>query len=140
MAVLLLAVATVFSGVSCRKDSASVKIGISIPSADHGWTGGVVYWAEQAKKDIQAANPGVEVIVSSAKDSAEQVDQIERMLVQGIKNLVILPNEPAPLLNVCKKAKEQGVGLIVVDRGLPEAIEDITVVGNNKAFGATAAK
>ncbi len=140
MTILLLAVATVLTGVSCRKDSAAIKIGISIPSADHGWTGGVVYWAEQAKKDIQANNPDVEVILASAKDSAEQVDQIERMLVQGIKNLVVLPNEPAPLLNVCKKAKEQGIGLVVVDRGLPEPVADITVVGNNTAFGEAAAK
>lgn len=25
-------------------------MGVSIPSADHGWTGGVVYWANETKK------------------------------------------------------------------------------------------
>ena len=25
-------------------------IGVSIPAADHGWTGGVVYWANQARE------------------------------------------------------------------------------------------
>ena len=33
------------------KDADVVTIGVSIPSADHGWTGGIVWWAEQAKKE-----------------------------------------------------------------------------------------
>ena len=135
---LLGAAAAVFPCISCRRDSASVKIGISIPSADHGWTGGVVFWAEQAKKDLEKANPGVEVIVSSAKDSAEQVDQIERLLVQGIRTLVVLPNEPEPLLNVCEKVKSSNVNLVVVDRGLPRDIADLVVAGDNVGFGRVA--
>ncbi|RLS92109.1 MAG: hypothetical protein DWI12_12015, partial [Planctomycetota bacterium] len=27
--------------------AAKIRIGVSIPSADHGWTAGVVYWAKQ---------------------------------------------------------------------------------------------
>ena len=139
-AALFLTAAAVFLGTACNKDSSEIKIGISIPSADHGWTGGVVYWAQQAKQDLEKANPDVKVIVSSAKDSAEQVDQIERMLVQGIKTLVVLPNEPEPLLNVCKKVKDSGVKLVVVDRGLPENIADVMVAGDNPGFGRTAAE
>ena len=30
-----------------------VNLGVSIPAATHGWTGGVVYWANQAKKDLE---------------------------------------------------------------------------------------
>ncbi|MGB7836522.1 MAG: hypothetical protein WBL40_00260, partial [Terrimicrobiaceae bacterium] len=29
-----------------------VNMGVSIPAATHGWTGGVVYWANQAKKEL----------------------------------------------------------------------------------------
>ena len=95
----------------CGQAEQKTKIGISIPAADHGWTGGVVYWANQAKKSIEAANPGYEVIVSTARDAAEQVDKVENLLVQGIKALVILPHEPGPLTAVCEQAAKQGVKL-----------------------------
>jgi ribose transport system substrate-binding protein len=32
-------------------------IAVSIPAADHGWTAGVVYHAQQAAKEINAAFP-----------------------------------------------------------------------------------
>ena len=123
---------------SCSNSSdapASKTIGISIPAADHGWTGGVVFWASQAKKDIEAANPGVRVLVSSAKDSADQASGIETLLVRGVDALVVLPNEPAPLTPVCKQAAAKGVPLVVVDRGLAEPVQTLEVVGDNPGFG-----
>ena len=130
----------------CRKEgnpeetSEGYKIGISIPSADHGWTGGVVYHANQVKKEIEDANPDIKVIVSSAASSGEQVDRVENLLVQKIDALVILPSEPAPLTGVCKKAVEAGVKLIVVDRNLAEPVQDLAVVGDNPGFGRAAAE
>ena len=131
--------------VSCSKpgpaDSAAAKtIGISIPAADHGWTGGVVYWATRAKKDIEAENPGVKVLVSAAKDSADQVGNVENMLVRGVDALVVLPNEPAPLTPVCRQAAAKGVKLVVVDRGLAEPDESLEVVGDNPGFGRVSAE
>ena len=32
-------------------------VGVAIPSATHGFTGGIVYWANQAKKDLEKAHP-----------------------------------------------------------------------------------
>jgi len=97
-----------------------------------------VFWAEHAKTYLQTENPGVKVIVSTAQDSAEQVNQIENMLTTGIQTLVVLPNEPEPLMNICEQAKKSGVKLVVVDRGLPKDIADVTVVGDNKMFGRVA--
>ena len=124
----------------CGQAEQKTKIGISIPAADHGWTGGVVYWANQAKKAIEAENPGYEVIVSTARDAAEQVDKVENLLVQGIKALVILPHEPGPLTAVCEQAAKQGVKLVVVDRGLTKDIADVTVSGDNPGFGRAGAQ
>ena len=31
-----------------------LRIGVAIPTADHGWTGGVVWWARQAIEDWKA--------------------------------------------------------------------------------------
>ena len=142
MRTLLLAAAAVFAAfvmTGCGKSAEKVKIGISVPAADHGWTGGVVYWANEAKKSLEAENPNLQVIVSTARDAAEQVDKVENLLVQGIKALVILPHEPGPLTAVCEQAKKQGVKLVVVDRGLTKDIADIVVSGDNPGFGKAGA-
>ena len=115
-------------------------IGISIPAADHGWTGGVVFWANRAKKDLEAENPGLRVLVSAAKDAAEQVGNVENLVVRGIDALVILPSEPAPLTPVCKRVAASGVPVIVVDRNFTEPLQTLEIVGDNPGFGRVSAE
>jgi len=135
------AVLVTFLLASCGDDEAvKTKIGVSIPAADHGWTGGVIYSAQQAKRRIEAANPGYEIVISTARDAAEQVNKIEDLLVQGVKAVVVLPQEPSPLTNICEKAKKQGVFLVTVDRGLDRPVQDVYVAGDNAGFGRTAAQ
>ncbi|MDR0932716.1 MAG: substrate-binding domain-containing protein [Victivallales bacterium] len=130
-----------FTLVSCGEaKTKKIKIGVSIPAADHGWTGGVVYSAEMAEDKIEAANPNYEIIISTARDATEQVNKIENLLVQGIKALVVLPQEPGPLTNICEVAKKQGVFLVTVDRGLDKPIQDVYVAGDNAGFGRVAAQ
>ena len=124
----------------CGKKDNALKIGVSIPAADHGWTGGVVYHANEVKKEIEAANPGIRVIVSTATTSAEQVDRVENLLAQGIAALVILPHNPEPLSGVCARAVKDGVKLVVVDRNLANPVQDILVAGDNHGFGRVAAE
>jgi len=148
---LALASACALLAASCGKPSDTAEpgapaasgtktIGISIPAADHGWTGGIVFWAGMAKKDIEAANPDVRVLLSSAKDSADQVSGIENLLVRGVDALVVLPSEPAPLTPVCKSAAAKGIPLVVVDRGLSEPVQTLEVVGDNPGFGRVSAE
>ena len=132
--------ALVFLSGCGKKDDGKIRVGVSIPSADHGWTGGVVYWAEQTKKDLERKDPKLEIILSTAKDSSEQVNKIENLMVQGIKALVVLPQEPAPLTGICSQVKERGVYLVVVDRGLDKNIQDLTVAGDNAEFGRRCAE
>lgn len=115
-------------------------IGVSIPSADHGWTAGVVYHANQAKAMLEKLYPNVQIIVKTAKDSNEQANQIQDMLtVNKISALVILPQESAPLTRPVAALKAKGVFVTVVDRGLtdPKA-QDAYVAGDNTAFGRVA--
>ncbi len=136
--IALIALATLVAG--CGESSSKQRIGISIPSADHGWTGGVVWWAQQAKAAIEKEHPELEVIVSTARDAAEQVDKIENLMAMGIKALVVLPHEPGPLTGICEQAKQKGIYLVVIDRGLIKPIADMTVVGDNPGFGRAAAE
>lgn len=130
-----------FTLASCGDAGAKkTKIGVSIPAADHGWTGGIIYSAEQAKKRIEKENPDYEVIISTARDASEQVNKIENLLVQGVKALVVLPQEPGPLTNICAEAKNKGVFLVTVDRGLDRPVQDVYVAGDNAGFGRVAAE
>lgn len=130
MAVSILAASSVFAA-----PKGEMKIGISIPSADHGWTGGVVWYAKKAAEDWGKKDATVKFSLVTAANPAEQVGQVEDLMVKGIKCLVILPHDSAPLTPVCQKVKEAGILLVVVDRGLTKPIADIYVAGDNPGLG-----
>jgi len=112
------------------------RIGVSIPAADHGWTAGVKYWADEAKK----YHPDVEWIIEDAKTPAEQISDLENLQTQGIQALVILATESAPVTPAAKKLHEAGIVIINVDRGFTEPIADVFIEGDNKAFGKKSAE
>ena len=115
-------------------------IGVSIPSADHGWTAGVVYHAGVARTQLEKLYPNAQIIVKTAKDAGEQANQIQDLYtVNKITALVILPQESAPLTRPIAALKAKGVFITVVDRGLtdPKA-QDAYVAGDNPGFGRVA--
>lgn len=115
-------------------------IGVSIPAADHGWTAGIVYNANQAKIALEKKYPNVSFIVKTAKDPNEQANQIQDMYsVNKINALVILPQESGPLTRPIANLKKSGVFITVVDRGLNDAkAQDAYVAGDNPGFGRVA--
>jgi ribose transport system substrate-binding protein len=117
-------------------------IAVSIPAADHGWTSGVVYHAQVAAKEINAAFPGVEVIVKTSPSAAAQVSALEDLTAsRKIDALVILPYSSEELTTPVKTVKESGAFITVVDRGLNDpTIQDLYVAGDNIAVGKTTAK
>ena len=54
-----------------------VVMGVSIPAATHGWAGGVVYWANRTKAELEKAHPGLQVIVKTAGSASEQANQVQ---------------------------------------------------------------
>ncbi|GHE20286.1 ABC transporter substrate-binding protein [Halomonas urumqiensis] len=114
-----------------------VTIGVSIPAATHGWTGGVNFHAEQAKERLEALHPDISITISTASDPGEQANDLEDLVSQrNIDALVVLPFESGPLTDPVRRVKESGVFVTVVDRGLElEGIEDLYVAGNNHELG-----
>jgi ribose transport system substrate-binding protein len=114
-----------------------VVLGVAIPAATHGFTGGIVYWANQAKKDLEKANPNLQVIVKTASGAPEQANQLQDLLtVNKINALVIFPFESAALTKPVAQVKAKGVYVTVVDRGLTDtSAQDAYVAGDNTAFG-----
>lgn len=117
-----------------------VVMGVSIPAATHGWTGGVVYWANRTGKELEKELPGLKVIVKTAGSAAEQANQVQDLAtVNKIDTLVILPFESAPLTQPVAQVKGKGVFVTVVDRGLTDpSAQNAYVAGDNPGFGKVA--
>ncbi len=113
-----------------------LRIGISIPAADHGWTAGVVWWAKKA----QELYPEVDFTLATATTPQKQISDIENMMVKGIDGLVVLATESAPITPIAKRAHERGIYIVNVDRGFLEPVADLFLEGDNKAFGRKSAQ
>jgi ribose transport system substrate-binding protein len=117
-----------------------LTMAVSIPAADHGWTGGVVFHAMNEAKALMKQYPGLNVIVKTSPDGAAQANALEDLTTQGINALVVLPHNPDELTDPIKKVKDKGVFITVVDRALRDrSIEDLYVAGNNPELGRSAA-
>jgi ribose transport system substrate-binding protein len=116
-----------------------VTIAVSIPAADHGWTGGVVFQAERAKTLLEARHPGLKIIVKTSPDGASQANALEDLTTQGIDALVTLPHNSDELTDPIRQVKNKGVFVTVVDRALSDpGIQDLYVAGNNPDLGRVA--
>lgn len=115
----------------------NVTLGVSIPTATHSFTSGIVWWANKAKADLEKEHPDLKVIVKTAANAPEQANQLQDLLtVNKMNTLVIFPFESATLTKPVAQVKDKGVYVTVVDRGLTDTkAQDAYVAGDNTAFG-----
>jgi ribose transport system substrate-binding protein len=113
-----------------------VKIGVSIPAADHGWTAGIGWWAKRG----MAMHPEIEWSYATAASPEKQVADIQDMMAKGVDGLVILATESAPLTPVAKQAHDREIYIVNVDRGFLAPVADVFLEGDNKAFGRKSAE
>jgi ribose transport system substrate-binding protein len=134
-----LAMATASFGALAQN---KVNLGVAIPSADHGFTGGIVWWANEAKKELEKKYPDLKVTVKTAKDPGEQANQLQDLVTANkINALVVFPIESAALTKPVQQVHSKGVYVTVVDRGLTdESGQDAYVAGDNTAFGKVPAE
>lgn len=141
---LLLSTATLVLAQPLGTAQAQEKriVAVSIPAATHGWTGGVVYHAEQAEKEVEAAFPNVDVVLSTASSATAQVSALEDLsATRKLDALVILPFTSEELTGPVEQIKKNGTFISVVDRGLTDpTIQDLYVAGDNIAVGANTAR
>ncbi len=77
---------------SARAAEKKVNLGVSIPAATHGFTGGIVYWANQAKKDLEKKHKDLKITVRTANGPPEQANQLQDLVtVTKIDNAARLP-------------------------------------------------
>ncbi|MFM9425703.1 ribose transport system substrate-binding protein [Variovorax sp. GrIS 2.14] len=114
-----------------------VNLGVSIPAATHSFMGGINYWANQAKKDLEKAHKDLKITIKTAANAPEQANQLQDLsTVTKINALVVFPFESAALTKPVAQVKAKGAYVTVVDRGLTDtSAQDAYVAGDNTAFG-----
>lgn len=128
--------ATAGSGGGAQASAKKLRIGVSIPAADHGWTAGVKWWADQAAK----LYPDVEWSIQTSKTAEDQIGAIDALMSKGLDGIVVLAFNSESLTPKAKEIHEKGVFLVNVDRGFNAPVADIFIEGDNVAFGRKSAE
>lgn len=114
-----------------------VNLGVAIPTATHGFTAGIVWWANKAKADLEKEHGDLKITIKTAANAGEQADQLQDLVTANkINTLVIFPFESAALTKPVAQVKAKGLYVTVVDRGLTDtSAQDAYISGDNTAFG-----
>ncbi len=89
-----------------------VKVGVSLPTQrEERWV------RDKEAMESWAKEAGVELLVQVADaDQAQQAQQVENLLTQGIKVLILAPHDASASAELVKKANDEGVPVISYDR------------------------
>lgn len=146
--VIILSLVTMFSLVACNSESGSsesgkdddtLKIGISLPAATHGWMGALIDSAEKQAKALKESD-GIEYVMTNAADPNKQANDVDDLIAQDVDVIVMLPIESAALSPVGQKVKDAGIPLVIVDRELENDAATVVVKGDNEGIGVNAGK
>jgi ribose transport system substrate-binding protein len=99
-------------------------------------------YRERMNDDIRTAAEAVPQFqvefADAAQDNAKQVSDVENFLTQQIDLLIISPNEAAPLTAVVKKAYDQDIPVIVLDRKVEGDAYTTFIGADNQEIGKQA--
>ena len=114
-----------------------IKIGFSQGTMESSWR---VNMVEGNKKYAEANLPDVDLIVTNGENNAsKQVSDVESLIAQGVKILIISPVTADALTPVVKQAMDAGIPVVTLDR---KVNTDVTlhIGADNKLIGETAGK
>jgi ribose transport system substrate-binding protein len=110
------------------------KIGVSMPSATHGWMANANWWANRAKTDWEKRDKSVLVELKFSGTVSQQVSDIEDLLVKKVDAIVVFPHDTS-VTSIVEKAYTSGVYTVVLDRGVSkEGIYDIYITNDDEAY------
>jgi ribose transport system substrate-binding protein len=112
-----------------------IKIGFSQGTMESSWR---VNMVEGNRKWAEANLPDVELLVTSGENQAsKQVSDVESLIAQNVKTLIISPVTAEALTPVVKQAMDAGIPVVTLDR---KVNTDVTlhIGADNKLIGRTA--
>jgi ribose transport system substrate-binding protein len=135
--VILLVMGLIFCfasmGISAEKADYTGKIGISLPTATHGYMGRVNWWVQKAVKDWKAKNPALEFLVVTADNVTKQAADIEDLMIKEIDAIVVFPFD-ASLTAVIEQAYNKGIYTVVLDRGTTKPVYDVYISNDDEGY------
>lgn len=124
------------------------EIAVFVPSADHGWTGAVLKYAQGKADEMNAdssINEKYNVKVYAATDVENQIQQVDDLLVNAdsLAGIVILPYDNG-LQSELEKIAAADVPFVQFDRAINSEVIDAKVIanvkGDNEGIGYETAK
>ena len=115
----------------------SYKVGLVILSGDHGFTGESVRHAEMQADAVMEKYDNLEVVVKSCGEAADQITEIENLIVAGDLDAIMLwPTEGEALRSAAQTVVDAGIKLVIYDR-LIEDFSGLTgqMMGDNFSIG-----
>jgi len=73
---------------------------------------------EKAAKETAAARGADIIVLNAEEDISKQISDIESLLVQGVKGLIVNSTTEFGTMPVIKKAKAMGIPVVAIDRNL----------------------
>lgn len=147
---LLLALIMVLSLAACGNGSGSnnaapadgaKKIAILVPNADHGWTGAVMTYAEEAAAAVNADGKYSATVITST-DAANQIAQVEDLIENKSADAVVILPQDNQLTATMQKLASSGIPFVMFDRVI-DTVADAAVAsvkGDNEGIGAATAE
>ena len=116
-----------------------VRIGYTMPTADHGYIARAIFWAKKAMADWKAMDPNVTFYFVTADTVTKQANDIQDMMTKGIDGLVVFPID-ASITSQVEKAHNAGVYTVVMDRGTTRPVYDCYLHNNDLAYATLASE
>jgi ribose transport system substrate-binding protein len=138
LALSLIAGTAVLAGAATMSLAADpIKIGFSQGTMESSWRVNMVegnrIWAEENLPDVEL------LITNGENNAAKQVSDVESLIAQGVKVLIISPVTADALTPVVQQAMDSGVPVVTLDR---KVNTDVTlhIGADNVLIGETAGK
>lgn len=131
-------------GSDKEKKGDGKEIAVMVPSADHGWTGAVLTYAQDEAEKLNK-DGNYEVKVYAATDVENQIQQVDDLLsnTDSLAGIVILPYDNG-LQSTLEKIATADVPFVQFDRVIESDIIDEKVIanvkGDNEGIGYETAK
>ena len=128
--ILCIVAGVLFTGCT-KKDSGKMKIGVSLPTLREE------RWVEDYNGFLDAQERfGIDVLIQIAdNNAARQQSQVENMITQGVKALVIAPHDAVAAKQLVQLAHKEKIPVIAYDRPITDGNADLYIETDQFAIG-----
>jgi len=109
------------------------KIGISLPTATHGYMGRVNWWVQKAVADWKVKSPNLEFLVVTAENVTKQAADIEDLMIKEIDAIVVFPFD-ASVTSIVEEVYKKGIYTVVLDRGTTKPVYDVYISNDDEGY------